>query len=647
MKTPPPSPRNVSVRAVLIALILTIPNSYWLMINWGPSGYQSGQSFPTVVSLYFNVIFITLLLLGWNHLARYVAPQKRLSDAELMVIYILLSLASSLAGHDMLQIFWPLMTQSIWYAQPENEWAKLFHHHIPNWLTIKDRAALAPFYHGESSLYIWNHLRLWLKPVLWWSALIIALTWMMLCFTVLIRRQWVYHERLTYPIIQIPLQITERSGGVLFKNRLFWIGFSIAGIINLINGIHFLVPAVPSVGGIGHDPFNMGFDLGKFFTEKPLSAIGYTPVAFYPFAVGLSFFIPLSLSFSIWFFYLFHKVVQVWQTTMGLENLVSAFGPQAQLFGAWFGIAIAALWTTRKFLTHQIRNALRSRDAGDEEARMVKWALIGLIACGAFVLLFCLSAGVSPVYVFAYFTLFFVVAIAISRVRAELGPPTHDALWNPGSALVIFFGTRSLGPKALTLFTMFRGFNRSYRSHPMPVMLEGFKAAELRRMSPRAIILPILLVTVVGTISSAWAFYSQAYRYGADVYGEHWGIGAFSQLRAWLVTPQRSSPVEITIAILSLSFTGLLAVMHRRFLWWPFHPAGYAIGIGYPTMHWYWFSILMSWSVKSILFRVGGIRTYRKGVPFFTGLVVGEFVGGALWALIGISLEKPMYRFMF
>ena len=340
----------------------------------------------------------------------------------------------------------------------------------------------------------------------------------------------------------------------------------------------------------------MGFDLGKFFTEKPLSAIGYTPVAFYPFAVGLSFFIPLSLSFSIWFFYLFHKVVQVWQTTMGLENLVSAFGPQAQLFGAWFGIAIAALWTTRKFLTHQIRNALRSRDAGDEEARMVKWALIGLIACGAFVLLFCLSAGVSPVYVFAYFTLFFVVAIAISRVRAELGPPTHDALWNPGSALVIFFGTRSLGPKALTLFTMFRGFNRSYRSHPMPVMLEGFKAAELRRMSPRAIILPILLVTVVGTISSAWAFYSQAYRYGADVYGEHWGIGAFSQLRAWLVTPQRSSPVEITIAILSLSFTGLLAVMHRRFLWWPFHPAGYAIGIGYPTMHWYWFSILMSWS---------------------------------------------------
>ena len=126
------------------------------MINWGPGGYNTGQSFPTVVSLYFNVIFILLLLIGWNFLARLLAPQGLLRDGELMVIYLLLAVASSLAGHDMLQIFWPLMTQSIWYATPENEWMKLFHHHIPDWLTIKDRDALAPFYHGESTLYIWT-----------------------------------------------------------------------------------------------------------------------------------------------------------------------------------------------------------------------------------------------------------------------------------------------------------------------------------------------------------------------------------------------------------------------------------------------------------------------------------------------------------
>ena len=38
--------RNVSFRAVLLALLITIPNSYWLMINWGTSGYSTGSEFP-------------------------------------------------------------------------------------------------------------------------------------------------------------------------------------------------------------------------------------------------------------------------------------------------------------------------------------------------------------------------------------------------------------------------------------------------------------------------------------------------------------------------------------------------------------------------------------------------------------------------
>ena len=97
--------KNVSARAVLIALLFTIPNSYWLMINWGPSGYSTGQSFPTVSTVYFNVIFIVLLLMGFNPLIRVFRKSAALSDGELMVVYLLLSIASSIAGHDTLQDF--------------------------------------------------------------------------------------------------------------------------------------------------------------------------------------------------------------------------------------------------------------------------------------------------------------------------------------------------------------------------------------------------------------------------------------------------------------------------------------------------------------------------------------------------------------
>ena len=101
---------KVSLRAVLLALLITIPNSYWLMINWGPSGYGTGQSFPTVSTVYFNVIFVVLILMAANPLLRLIRTSASFSDAELMVIYLLVSVASSIAGHDTLQILWPLHT---------------------------------------------------------------------------------------------------------------------------------------------------------------------------------------------------------------------------------------------------------------------------------------------------------------------------------------------------------------------------------------------------------------------------------------------------------------------------------------------------------------------------------------------------------
>lgn len=631
----------VTVRAVLIALILAIPNSYWLMINWGPSGYGTGQSFPTVATLYFNVIFIIFLLIGANHLIRLVMPRKQMSDGELMVIYLLLAVASSIAGHDTLQILWPMLTYSIWNAQPENEWSDLFHRYIPDWLTVKSKHQLTDFYKGESTLHIWEHVRIWVKPVLWWSALIVVLMVMMLCLTIIVRRQWIHREKLSYPVIQIPLQLTEQSGRKLLSSKLLWIGLAIGGGMNLLNGFHFLYPNVPGLGGTRHN-------IGAFFQSKPLNAIGYLPVAVYPFAIGLSFFIPLDLSFSIWFFYLFHKLTCIWGAVLGIGQMPGFPFVEAQSFGAWLTIGIAALWTVRKFLFRQFKRALAPSDASDEDTRMVRFAIAGFILGWLFVLFFFLSAGVSVSSIFVYFGLFFVLAIAMTRVRAEVGPPSHDVPWRPDKTLVSLLGTRRVGTEGLTMFSIFHSFNRSYRCHPMPVALEGFKAAELRSMSPSRLAVSIVLVTVVAAVSSAWAYYAQGYHYGAAAYGEQaqcrW---TFDQLKAWLITPQSPNQPEIVASVGAIVFTGLLMILRRRFIWWHFHPAGYALSLSRWNTSWYWFSIFLSWLLKWILFRIGGLRVYRKAMPFFAGLVLGEFIVGAVWTLIGISMERPMYRFMF
>ena len=51
------------------------------------------------------------------------------------------------------------------------------------------------------------------------------------------------------------------------------------------------------------------------------------------------------------------------------------------------------------------------------------------------------------------------------------------------------------------------------------------------------------------------------------------------------------------------------------------------------------FAIFLAWAIKSIVLRIGGIRAYRAGRPFFIGLIMGHFVGA------GISFVVDMIWF--
>ena len=48
---------------------------------------------------------------------------------------------------------------------------------------------------------------------------------------------------------------------------------------------------------------------------------------------------------------------------------------------------------------------------------------------------------------------------------------------------------------------------------------------------------------------------------------------------------------------------------------------------------------------KGSTLRYGGLNTYRRFVPFFLGLVLGDCVMGSLWGLIGLLLGVRTYNF--
>ena len=220
----------------------------------------------------------------------------------------MVNISSGIAGHDMMQILVPYLGHAFRFATPENEWKELFWHEIPPWLTVNDKQILKGYYQGDSSLYTKLHLLGWLAPILWWSLFTSVLLLVTLCLNVVIHQQWVETERLSYPTIQLPLEMTNPKTD-LFTKQLFLIGFSIGALVDLLNGLSFIFADLPSLSVKVHH---------YQVTNKPWNGI------FSPFVIGMGFFIPLDLSFSCWFLFLFWKMLMVFNSAFG-RGILSKF----------------------------------------------------------------------------------------------------------------------------------------------------------------------------------------------------------------------------------------------------------------------------------------------------------------------------------
>jgi len=91
-------------------------------------------------------------------------------------------------------------------------------------------------------------------------------------------------------------------------------------------------------------------------------------------------------------------------------------------------------------------------------------------------------------------------------------------------------------------------------------------------------------------------------------------------------------------------FTLALMFLRVNFVRWPFHPVGYAISSSW-SMNCLWLPILIAWLAKLLIMRYGGYKVFQKAVPIALGLVLGEFIVGSLWCIIGIILQISTYSF--
>ena len=638
------SPTPITKKAILIGVLLLIANSYWLAyieMIWHTAHL-------TTVALSVNILFAILTITWLNMGVRAIAPRAALSQRDLLLIYSMLAVGSAFSGHDSMPRLMGVMSYAYRFATPENDWEALLFRHLPPWLVITDAGLVKDFYEGEAGFFTGGYWRYWAVPILLWSVVVLLLIAMFFCLTVMIRKQWVENEKLAYPIIRIPLEVSTRSGAI-FSNRLLWIGFGIAAGINVLNGLEYFFPSLPSI------PVKK-YDLNVHFTQKPWNAMGSMPLRFHPYLIGLAFILPLDLSFSCVFFYFVAKAQMLVGSMVGVATLPGYPFLGEQGAGALVALLTVACWTGRKHLLKVASNIVHSnREDNSNEPISYRTAVVTFGVCIALLMIICVKGGMS-IWGYALFIgIYLLIVVGVTRMRAELGPPIHAIGYTtPQYLMIAMIGTQRLRPGNLTMLSLMNWLSgasyASFRTHPMPDQLEAFKLAELTGIRNRGMFVALVIASIVGVVSTLILFPYAVYDEGIISGSEQihsGGTEAYNLLSAWLVNPKSTD--WFAMSILGLAFIFNLGVMflRARFVWCPLHPAGYVIGVAPGTLiiNVLWLPLVIAMTAKWVILRHGGVKAYRRAIPFFVGLVLGEALLGCFWPIVSLILRSSVYSF--
>ena len=636
-------PEQITWRSILISLIL-LPLLYrWhitceALPSFGPP--------PTLMAPFYTVVFVLLTLAVANLTLKRFFPKNALTRGELISIYVFMSILGVFMSYDMFLPLVSIIVHAFYFASPENEWRDLFWSYLPDWLTINNSEAVRAFYLGDESIFEIRHFLAWVKPTFWWCTFTFVLLFVMQCINVIIRKRWVEQERLVYPIVELPHQIAYNTNSFL-RNKPMWWGFAIAASISLINGLSVLFPSIPSIP-------NKSIPLQPLFSEKPWTAFlaGGSSIIIYPFAVGLSFLMPLDLLGSCLLFFLLYKIQIFIGIMAGLEKMPGYPFPYEQNIGAYTGISVIVLWSARRQIWRAFQQAIKRKPTEDaSEPMQYRTAFLGILLGGIFLVGFGMRGGMALWIAVLFFAAHFLtIAIALTRIRAQIGLSIHNTTSiGPHHSLVSLIGTRRLGAQNLTWFSLFFWFNRDNRSHPMPHQLEAFKLAERSKLDSKGlsrwmlglmvIAMPLCIVMLLDTFYKLGV---DSGRIGAQI--NSFGSRAYRLLHRSFIMPQDSQPAHVAGMVIGFGFTLLLAAIRSRLFWWPIHPLGYGVAF---HIHMFWAAFTIGAITKWSLLKYGGIGLYRKAVPLFIGLVLGDFTVGSIWSILGIALNTRTYTFYY
>jgi hypothetical protein len=606
------------------------------MGDWVEGGNGPAQSLNAVA------VAVLAFLTGANVLLRRRRPRWAFSTGELIVIYLVVATCMSITGGIWL---WggslPASTAyPYWAADPENQWADSLLPNLPPHLVVTDRNALEGFFLGNSTAYRVEVLHAWLAPALWWTAWVSATLWVTLCLSVIARRRWSEEEKLAFPMTALPIHLADPSEK-LFGNRLWWLGVGVSSGIGLLSILHTFAPTVPAIP--------TAVEIERLLTNNPpWDAIRGVELYWGPWFIGLCYLMPLDFALSLIIFNLVWKVEYMGSRLGGW--LISPWGGfpygDQQILGAYLALMASVVWLDRRYLAQVMRKALGlpSRLDDREEGLSYRAAVLGAVAGLGFLWWFYARAGMTAPITASFLILYFTMMMAIVRMRVQIGPPAHWMLGTmPEYALTQFPGTRSIGPRGLAMIAIMRPFMFEQEANPAPIQLEGLRLAERGMARASHLTWALILSVPLIMVCYFWASVHIAYRFGlgakapADLLAICNGIT--DKLDGWLRNPTGPNWSGTMAIGIGAAIAAVLMSLKLRFPMLPLHPMAFPLAFSW-TIDALLPAITLTWVVKALLLRYGGLRAHQRALPLFLGLIVGTATVGLFETVLSHALRQ-------
>ncbi|MEE3039222.1 MAG: DUF6785 family protein [Candidatus Latescibacterota bacterium] len=633
-------PGAVSVRSLvagaLIAAALGVAAPYEnLVISGSPLHFD----YSTPAAVFFFLLFLLVV----NPAVALLRWRWRFSSAELATVYIMAAVACTLPTNGLVGKLLPHISAGTYYATPENGWADQILPFIPSWMRVTDARAIKWFYEGlpSGTPMPWSA---WLTPLLAWLPMLLAAYGTMTGLMVLVRKQWIQHERLTFPLVQVPISMigdddSEKGKGRLlgdfFRTPAAWFGIAIPFLQYSLRALHNYYPAIPE--GLPIWQYYYFWD-GKFQLRWSISHA----------VVGFGYLLSTKLGFSIWFLGLMTTLERAVLLHFGIPGTQKVEGIALgsaylayQGFGALVVLAASSLWVARRHLHDIWRKATTGAEEIDDSDEILSYrqTLCLLAVCAVTMMVWLYLSGMSWWLVPFFLTVAFGVMFGVTRIVAEGGLAVTKTPLVPMDAAIGSFGASQLGHANLGALGMTFPWAGGMRITLMATVIHGLRLAEhYVTAHRRRLFLAIMIAVVLGACSAIVTILILGYQHGA-LNLSFWFFGQGAATAPYRFTAYHlinSAPV--TWEFLGVASAGggvqlLLTLASTRFLWFPIHPIAFPISAMW-TAHHLMPSIFVAWLVKTVVLRYGGVGLYRRSRPFFLGLILGHYGAGGLWLVI-------------